>query len=82
MYPVKQYFLEDCVELCNFVPPPDTRKRKNRDSNNANDDDEEGGGPADEADDDLNKAPLGPGYSETTSKTMPLLNERDVRILN
>ena len=27
-YPVQEYFLEDCVELTNFVPTPDSRKRK------------------------------------------------------
>lgn len=30
-FPVTQMFLEDCIELTNFVPPPDTRKRRNED---------------------------------------------------
>lgn len=30
-FPVKQLFLEDCIELTNFVPPPETRKRKRDD---------------------------------------------------
>lgn len=46
-FPVKQYFLEDCVELTKFVPPPDTRKRKAsgkkaNSTNNDDDDDDEG----------------------------------------
>lgn len=30
-FPVKQYFLEDIIELTNFVPPPENRKRKRGD---------------------------------------------------
>ncbi|XP_058826729.1 dosage compensation regulator isoform X2 [Topomyia yanbarensis] len=38
-FPVEQLFLEDCIEMVNFVPPADSRKRKR----GAKDDDEEGG---------------------------------------
>lgn len=27
-FPVKQYFLEETIELLKFVPPPDSKKRK------------------------------------------------------
>jgi ATP-dependent RNA helicase A len=46
-FPVQQYFLEDCVELTNFVPLMDTKKRKNRESDETS---LEG-----EADENLNK---------------------------
>lgn len=41
-YPVKQYFLEDCIELTKFNPPPDTRKRKLSSKKPGEDDDDEG----------------------------------------
>lgn len=50
-FPVKQYFLEDAVELTKFVPPVDTRKRKNK---SKDDEDDESVG-TDEADENLNK---------------------------
>lgn len=52
-FPVKQYFLEDAVELTKFVPPTDTRKRKNKGSNK--DDDEEAPANTDEPEENLNK---------------------------
>lgn len=51
-YPVKQYFLEDAIELTKFVPPTDTKKRK---SKNKDDDDDETVGGGDEGDENLNK---------------------------
>ena len=27
-YPVEEYFMEDCVEMCNFVPPVDKLNKK------------------------------------------------------
>ena len=40
-FPVQEYFLEDCIQMTNFMPPPSNRKdRKNKKSND--DDDEEG----------------------------------------
>lgn len=53
-YPVKQYFLEDAVELTKFVPPTDTRKRK-RGGGSKNDDDDETTVGNDEPDENLNK---------------------------
>ena len=31
-FPVQQYFLEDCIEMTQFVPSMESRKRKPRDS--------------------------------------------------
>lgn len=50
-FPVKQYFLEDAIELTKFVPPTDTRKRKSKGGN----DDEEDGTGVEDPDENLNK---------------------------
>lgn len=52
-FPVKQYFLEDAIELTKFVPPADTRKRKR--GGNKNDEDEDVPIGNDEPDENLNK---------------------------
>lgn len=49
-FPVQQYFLEDCIELTEFVPPMNSRKRKR----DGGDDDETGIG--EEPEENLNKA--------------------------
>ncbi|CAH1119551.1 unnamed protein product [Phaedon cochleariae] len=72
-FPVKQYFLEDAVELTNFVPPMDTRKRK---SKGKDDEDEESLG-ADGADENLNKIVTG-NYSERTKNAMGQMNEKEI----
>ncbi|XP_075986546.1 dosage compensation regulator mle isoform X2 [Anticarsia gemmatalis] len=80
-YPVQQYFLEDCVELCKFMPPPDTRKRKSsgKRANRDEEDDEDEGVGADEQEEDLNKnCQLGPNYSPQTIQAMSQLSEKDL----
>ena len=68
-YPVQQYFLEDCIQLTNFVPPMDTRKRKTRDSDDL---------PADgEPDENLNKV-IGTDYSVQTKNAMGQLAEKEI----
>ncbi|XP_076644853.1 dosage compensation regulator mle isoform X2 [Halictus rubicundus] len=68
-YPVQQYFLEDCVQLTNFVPPMDTKKRKNRDSDDL---------PTDgEPDENLNKV-VGNDYSIQTKNAMAQLSEKEI----
>lgn len=52
-FPVQQYFLEDCVELTNFVPSMEN-SRKRKGGGGGGDDDDEGGNPED-ADENLNK---------------------------
>ncbi|XP_053619357.1 dosage compensation regulator isoform X2 [Plodia interpunctella] len=81
-FPVKQYFLEDCIELTKFTPPPDTRKRKSSgkkaNKDNDEDDDDEGLG-ADEQDEDLNKnCQLGADYSPDTAHALAQLSEKDL----
>lgn len=72
-FSVKQYFLEDCLEMTRFIPSPDYR-RKNKD----HDDDEvsimrENG---DESEQNLNKVCLGQ-YSQQTKDSMAMLSETD-----
>lgn len=78
-YPVKQYFLEDCIELTEFIPPPNTRKRKSTGRRaNANEDDDDDDGD-DESEEDLNKAiRLNANYSPQTQATIAHLSEKDL----
>ncbi|KAI8423074.1 hypothetical protein MSG28_014159 [Choristoneura fumiferana] len=80
-FPVRQYFLEDCIELTKFVPPPDTRKRKSsgkKASKDDDDDDDEGVG-VDEQEEDLNQScHLGNDYSPQTAQSMAKLSEKDL----
>ncbi|XP_057712948.1 ATP-dependent RNA helicase A isoform X1 [Corythoichthys intestinalis] len=65
-FSVQEYFLEDCVQMTNFVPPPPDRKKRDKD--------EEGGG-----DDDVNcNVMCGPEYSEETKRSMAQLNEKEM----
>ncbi|CAB0008350.1 unnamed protein product [Nesidiocoris tenuis] len=68
-FPVQAYFLEDIVEMLNFVPPPDTRKSKNKDK------DEEGLGGED--DENLNLK-VDNNYSPATRAAMAKMSEKDV----
>ncbi|NXV72809.1 DHX9 helicase, partial [Atlantisia rogersi] len=38
-YPVQDYFLEDCIQMTQFVPPPKEKKKKEKDEESAEDDD-------------------------------------------
>ncbi|XP_053928462.1 ATP-dependent RNA helicase A isoform X3 [Cuculus canorus] len=38
-YPVQDYFLEDCIQLTQFVPPPKEKKKKEKDEENGEEDD-------------------------------------------
>lgn len=76
MFPVQHYFLEDCIQLCNFYPPPDQRKRKSRESGGNDDDDEKHCGA--EEGEDLNKEPLGSEYTDQTKRSMSAISEKDV----
>lgn len=74
-FPVRQYFLEDTIELLNFVPPPDTRKRK-RGGNNEDDGSEEVAA-AEEQDTNCNKI-IGNQYTPQTKTSMAALSESEV----
>ncbi|NWU99713.1 DHX9 helicase, partial [Upupa epops] len=38
-YPVQEYFLEDCIQMTQFVPPPKEKKKKEKDEENGEDED-------------------------------------------
>ncbi|XP_072544366.1 ATP-dependent RNA helicase A isoform X1 [Salminus brasiliensis] len=63
-YPVQEYFLEDCIQMTQFVPPPMDRKKKDKD--------EEGG------EDEVNcNLVCGPEYGPETKRSMSQLNEKE-----
>ncbi|XP_028982215.1 dosage compensation regulator isoform X2 [Diachasma alloeum] len=66
-FPVQRYFLEDCIQLTNFVPPLDTKKRKNRDSEDLDNEPEE----------NLNKVMIN-SYPESTRNAMAQLSEKEI----
>lgn len=68
-YPVKQLFLEDCIELTKFVPSPESRKKKRDEESelDLNTDSEE----------NLNKNIFG-NYSQQTKNAMASLSESEV----
>ncbi|XP_055947285.1 ATP-dependent RNA helicase A-like isoform X2 [Argiope bruennichi] len=66
-FPVQEYFLEDCIQMLNFVPPPNTRKRRREDD----------GVETEELDENLNKV-IGPDYSPSTKQAMASLSEKEM----
>ncbi|KAM9327076.1 ATP-dependent RNA helicase A [Gastrophryne carolinensis] len=38
-FPVQEYFLEDCIQMTQFIPPPRDKKRKDKDEEGGDDDD-------------------------------------------
>ena len=48
-YPVEEYYLEDCIQVTNFMPPPDAKKR-NKKRNDDDEDDEMAAGDDDDQD--------------------------------
>ncbi|XP_050389474.1 ATP-dependent RNA helicase A isoform X3 [Patella vulgata] len=71
-HPVQDYFLEDCVQMLNFVPPPPDRKRKKG-----------GGGDSSDLPDDGEKeencnTQISSDYSASTRAAMEMLNEKEM----
>ncbi|KAL1423814.1 hypothetical protein MTO96_003731 [Rhipicephalus appendiculatus] len=64
-HPVQEFFLEDCIELVNFIPPPNSKKRK-RDEEDIE---------TDEPDENLNKV-IDPSYKPSTKMAMAQLDEK------
>uniref|UniRef100_A0A8C2ZEU1 RNA helicase n=2 Tax=Cyclopterus lumpus TaxID=8103 RepID=A0A8C2ZEU1_CYCLU len=63
-FSVQEYFLEDCIQMTNFVPPPLDRKKKDKD--------EEGG----EEETNCNVV-CGPEYTAETKRSMAQVNEKE-----
>uniref|UniRef100_A0A8C2IQA2 RNA helicase n=1 Tax=Cyprinus carpio TaxID=7962 RepID=A0A8C2IQA2_CYPCA len=63
-HPVQEYFLEDCIQMTQFVPPPMDRKKKDKD--------EDGG------EEDVNcNVICGSEYTPETKRAMSQLNEKE-----
>lgn len=69
-YPVQQYFLEDCIQLTNFIPPAGSGKRKSKDSDDLPLADAE-------PEENLNKV-IGNNYSIETKNAMAQLTEKEI----
>ncbi|KAL8568221.1 hypothetical protein ACOMHN_027744 [Nucella lapillus] len=67
VFPVQEYYLEDCIQMLNFVPQPNDRKRK-REVDVGEDDDQE---------ENCNKI-IGAGYSESTKMALGMLSEKEM----
>ncbi|KAF6292742.1 DExH-box helicase 9 [Rhinolophus ferrumequinum] len=65
-YPVQEYFLEDCIQMTNFVPPPKDKKKKDKDK------DEDG-----EEDDANCNLICSDEYGPETKMSMAQLNEKE-----
>lgn len=74
-FPVKQYYLEDCVELTKFVPSMNNKKRK---GGGAGGDDEDGI-PGEEPEENMNKITDG-NYSPQTKNVMAQLSEKEINL--
>ena len=68
-HPVQEYYLEDCIQMLNFIPPPNERKKR-RDKD---DDDDDTGG---EQEDNMNLV-VSNEYTEQTRRAMAMLNEKE-----
>ncbi|XP_047376995.1 ATP-dependent RNA helicase A isoform X3 [Sciurus carolinensis] len=64
-YPVQEYFLEDCIQMTQFVPPPKDKKKKDK---------EDDGGEDDDANCNLI---CGDEYGPETKMSMSQLNEKE-----
>lgn len=64
-YPVQEYFLEDCIQMTQFVPPPKDKKKKDK---------EDDGGEEDDANCNLI---CGDEYGPETRMSMAQLNEKE-----
>jgi len=77
-FPVQEYYLEDCIQLTQFMPPPDTRKKNKK---GRNDDDDEMGDEmaavADDEDQDLSSV-VSAEYGAQVKTAMTNLGEREL----
>ncbi|XP_063795841.1 ATP-dependent RNA helicase A isoform X2 [Pseudophryne corroboree] len=65
-FPVQEYYLEDCIQMTQFIPPPRDKKRKDKD--------EEGGGDDEEANCNL---VCTDDYGPETKRSMSQLSEKE-----
>nr|KAG5703072.1 hypothetical protein BaRGS_016233 [Batillaria attramentaria]KAG5706592.1 hypothetical protein BaRGS_005662 [Batillaria attramentaria] len=68
VYPVQEYYLEDCVQMLNFIPPPNDRRKKNSRDDVPDEDDQE---------DNCNKQ-VSSDYSEATKTALAMMPEKEL----
>uniref|UniRef100_A0AAR5P7Z1 RNA helicase n=1 Tax=Dendroctonus ponderosae TaxID=77166 RepID=A0AAR5P7Z1_DENPD len=73
-FPVKQYFLEDCIELTGFVPSMEQKKKNKSKKDEEGDEDTL---TADDTDENLN-AVIAPSYKAQTKNAMARLSEKEI----
>ncbi|XP_013401683.1 ATP-dependent RNA helicase A-like [Lingula anatina] len=68
LFPVQDYYLEDCVQMLNFIPPPSNKKKRDKDDIA----DEEG-----EKEENCNMM-ISSDYNDTTRRAMVMLSEKEM----
>ena len=76
-HPIQEYFLEDCIQMTNFVAPPPRKKGKNSNKDNDSDDEMPDFNDDPALNENLNKV-CAPDYQENTKRQMGLLSEKDI----
>ncbi|KAL0266291.1 UNVERIFIED_CONTAM: hypothetical protein PYX00_008879 [Menopon gallinae] len=76
LFPVKDHFLEDIVEMLKFQPAVDAKRRKRSRSSGKGDDDEDEV-PVDDGEENLNLV-VSDSYSAETKKAVSLLSEKEI----
>ncbi|KAL3871841.1 hypothetical protein ACJMK2_039813 [Sinanodonta woodiana] len=66
-YPVQEYYLEDCIQMLNFIPPPSDKKKKREKEEIEGEEQEE----------NCNMI-ISQEYSEQTKRAMAMLNEKEL----
>lgn len=76
-HPVKEYFLEDCIEMLNFITPVDPKRKKRKNCGKNEDEEDESVQPGDEVEENLNKV-ISNEYRTDTKFAMANLSEKEV----
>ena len=77
VHPVQEYFLEDCIQMTNFVPEPVQKKTKKQKKKNGGQDDEEDEEVMEEEEKNLNTT-CGDAYPQSVANSMALIGENEV----
>lgn len=76
-FPVKEHFLEDCIQMLKFIPPIELKKKKRKTSSKDDDDEDDFTTGTDEPEENLNQV-IGSEYSLETKHAMSLLSEKEI----
>ena len=67
-HPVQEYYLEDCIQMLNFIPPPNDRKKRSKDELDVEEGDQE----------ENCNLKVSAEYSEQTKRAMGMLSEKEM----